>query len=179
MRQVYEHVIVGLIFHHLMMLGIMGLKEFPYAALLLPLPILTIFFKIFIDRLFQRPLTLLSLRAARDLDKYDQSMEKKNSVEEREVEDASIPDSYVNECFKINWQQIDATIAKVPQIQAAIDKPYDEAVSLIDGLTIPNAAEFYSLESFALSKSALEEERTPIAGDVAEGSGADFLNKKR
>ena len=161
------------------MLGIMGLKEFPYAALLLPLPVLTILFKIFIDRLFQRPLTLLSLRAARDLDKYDQSMEKKNSVEEREVEDAGIPDSYINDCFKINWQEIDATIAKVPQIQAAIDKSHDEAVPMIEDLTIPNAAEFYSPDSFALSKAALEEERTPIASDVAEGSGADLLNKKR
>lgn len=55
----------------LMMLGLMGLKKFAYTALIFPLPVITfIFYKIAVNK-FSRPLNVLSMRTASDLDKKD------------------------------------------------------------------------------------------------------------
>lgn len=163
--QVYEHVIVGLIFHHLMMLGVMGLKKFPFTVLILPLPFLTIFFKIYVDRLFKRPLTMLSLRAARDLDELDVDSSLQTG-EEKEMAEA-VMDSYRHACFKIDWEKIEATCNEVSKVSNALEMPHDEAAAVVAHLNISEAPELYQIDSFALSKSDIETANQDAGGSEA------------
>lgn len=97
--QVFDHVIVALIFMQLLIIGLLGLKEFPYVVLIIPLPLITLAFKYFTSSLFDKPLNILSLRAAADLDVHDKKIDIVESIDEKED---NIHDRYVNDCFKVN-----------------------------------------------------------------------------
>lgn len=140
------------------MLGIMGLKKWPYTLLTLPLPIYTLIYKFAMDRKYKRPLSLLSLRAARDLDVIDEEREKQQAKEGIPPED--LRDAYKNECFKIDWDQIDGICEQVPKVLSALEKSNDEAVPLVQDLKIRPPAALYPIDSFT-SPHDLEGGREP------------------
>jgi len=148
-----------------MMFGILGLKKFVYAVLAVPLPILTILFKIYVDRLYKRPLTMLSLRAARDMDEKDSRDQKRGQFYRTESLADTVHEKYMNDCFKIDWDQIEATCKDVQRVTRALELSRDEAVPLVHNLNITSDVEFYPVSSHALTKSDTE---TPIASAMME-----------
>lgn len=62
---------VGIYFLQLIVAAILGIKRFPFAALLVPLIVCTIVFHWFVSSVFKRPWTLTSVREAAMLDERE------------------------------------------------------------------------------------------------------------
>lgn len=53
---IFLQIVVSLALMQLMMLGVLGIKRFPYSSMLIPLPIITLVFYISATAMFNRPL---------------------------------------------------------------------------------------------------------------------------
>eukprot|EP00210_Caulerpa_lentillifera_P000603 g584.t1 len=131
---VFEQVLVGLVVMQLMTIFLMAIKKFPYLALLAPLPIITLLFRLLAHRMYDRPLKILSLRAAHDLDvanqvKTEVKVDDKQSLpvdddhethfEVQEIEESSqlpsassssidcVRDKYKHPSFLIDWGELE------------------------------------------------------------------------
>jgi hypothetical protein len=69
--QVFNQVMTGVYLFQVVMLALLAVKRFPFAALLLPLILGTAMMHVAAMRAFSRPWELLSLRDARQLDMQD------------------------------------------------------------------------------------------------------------
>lgn len=91
----------------LMMIGLMAVKKFKYAALMIPLPLFTMTFKIIMDKNYKRPLSVLSLRAAHDLDIMDATLDEQQHLRNGEQEDsADVQKGYVHPAMKVDWNEL-------------------------------------------------------------------------
>ncbi|KAG2494790.1 hypothetical protein HYH03_007033 [Edaphochlamys debaryana] len=73
-KTVYNQVMVGLYIMQLTMLGLLALKRFPFAALVLPLLLLTVAAHLRTLSLYQRPWSVTSLHDATALDKWEAAL---------------------------------------------------------------------------------------------------------
>lgn len=139
---VFEHVLAGLVVMQLMTIFLMAIKKFPYLFLLAPLPLLTLLFRALAIRMYDKPLKILSLRAAHDLDVADQedSMDDHPTIQE-ENEDSldlqgpsssssndSIRDKYKHPSFLINWAELEELLENAKRLDSFLD-------CLTDGVT--------------------------------------------
>ena len=73
--QFFDHVMLAAFVFQIVMLGLMGLKGgVAQSLLLLPLPFLWAAMWMASHDLFRRPMQMLSLRAATDMDKHDNAV---------------------------------------------------------------------------------------------------------
>ncbi|KXZ43993.1 hypothetical protein GPECTOR_75g716 [Gonium pectorale] len=70
--QVFRQVMVGLYTSHVVMLGLLSIKRFPFAPLLLPATAAAAAFHRAATRMYDRPWRILALRDAADLDQLDE-----------------------------------------------------------------------------------------------------------
>lgn len=98
-EHIFEHVIVGLVIMHAVMMGLFAIKRFPYLFLMVPLPCLTLLFRLIAHRLYDKPLRILSLRAAHDLDVADHECS--------EMEDGSVQYKYRHPAMMIDWNELE------------------------------------------------------------------------
>lgn len=89
---IFEQCLIGLVVMQLMTIFLMAIKKFPYLFLLAPLPVITLLFRAFAHRMYDKPLKILSLRAAHDLDIADRV-----EAEDKETEDLPVNEQTVNE----------------------------------------------------------------------------------
>lgn len=101
----------------LMMLGFLGVKKFPYTPIILPLPVVTIAFQLTMDALFDRPLSLLSLRAAHDLDLWDLAVQRE--VISEEISGTPATDLYVNPALSVT-KGLDQLLAEASNIDSIL-----------------------------------------------------------
>ncbi|GMH40978.1 hypothetical protein BSKO_08888 [Bryopsis sp. KO-2023] len=125
--EVFDHVLAGLFIMQLMMIGMMSLKKFGYAPFMLPLPAFTIIFKVIMNANYKRPLSVLSLRAAHDLDLRDAEIEQQESVPsletraEEKIEACAVKETqYVNPCMKIDWSELHAALARARKVDRVL-----------------------------------------------------------
>ncbi|KAK9864573.1 hypothetical protein WJX84_004373 [Apatococcus fuscideae] len=69
---VFPQVIASILIFHIMMIGLLAIKESFSAILIIPLPFITLAFWWICKGLFKKPLEILSLRGAADLDRKDE-----------------------------------------------------------------------------------------------------------
>ncbi|KAK9852109.1 hypothetical protein WJX84_005426 [Apatococcus fuscideae] len=70
--QIFPQVLTGVLIFHIMMIGLLAIKESYATIILIPLPFIAIAFWLVCNRLFSRPLQILSLKGAADLDRKDE-----------------------------------------------------------------------------------------------------------
>eukprot|EP01025_Chloroclados_australasicus_P044560 TRINITY_DN4839_c0_g1_i1.p1 TRINITY_DN4839_c0_g1~~TRINITY_DN4839_c0_g1_i1.p1 ORF type:complete len:864 (-),score=85.35 TRINITY_DN4839_c0_g1_i1:389-2929(-) len=105
---VFDQVVIGLFIMQLTMIGLLGLKRFGgYTALLVPLPVLTVLFKMNMDYLYRRPLQIMSLQDAADLDR----------VEQQRSEQVYVEDAYLAPCFKFSQSNVDSLLDELKDCQ--------------------------------------------------------------
>eukprot|EP00210_Caulerpa_lentillifera_P002275 g2185.t1 len=151
---VFEQVLVGLIVMQLMTIFLMAIKKFPYLFLLAPLPFITLLFRSFAHRMYDKPLKILSLRAAHDLDIADQEEsidDHKSSMEQEAMESqeiletsnnasvASVRDKYKHPSFLIEWGELEELLDDARRLDSAIES-LTKGVTKTEYLNSSNAA---------------------------------------
>ena len=115
-EHIFEHVIGGLVVMQSMMIGLFAIKRFPYSALLIPLPFLTLFFRILVHHLYDKPLRILSLRAAHDLDVADRQEE----IEGEREEERDEMDKYRHPAFQLDWNEMQELVNDTNKLMSAL-----------------------------------------------------------
>lgn len=121
MLQVFNQVLAGLLIMHLMMIGLMGIKKFACTPLLIPLPLITIAFKVSMDSQYKRPLSVSSLRAAHDLDMHDNRIRELNQGHMDLVESkANAHHRYSNPAMRIKWEDLEKVLAEAKRVSSLL-----------------------------------------------------------
>ena len=121
--QVFNQVTCGLFIMQMMMLGFLGVKKFPWTPILLPLPFVTIAFQLTMNYLFDRPLSVLSLRAAHDLDVFDLSVQLE--MTSNEVSTTAAADFYVNPAMYVT-KDLDELLEEANKMDAILKSTREE-----------------------------------------------------
>ncbi|KIY93558.1 hypothetical protein MNEG_14404 [Monoraphidium neglectum] len=107
---VFHQIMVGIYFLQAIVATVLGVKRFPYAALILPLVVATVVFHWALAKLFKRPWTLTSIREASMLDARDA---KELTPEER----SALHQLYLNPAFKMDDAEHDELLANAKMVQ--------------------------------------------------------------
>eukprot|EP01025_Chloroclados_australasicus_P018159 TRINITY_DN1940_c0_g1_i1.p1 TRINITY_DN1940_c0_g1~~TRINITY_DN1940_c0_g1_i1.p1 ORF type:complete len:953 (-),score=103.81 TRINITY_DN1940_c0_g1_i1:1934-4792(-) len=97
----FDQIFISLVIMQLTMLGLLGMKQFRYAPLLLPLILYNLVYYISMDRLYRRPLTVMSLRAATDIDAHDEEIDGPIDQEYNQ----EVMQRYLSPCFKVSQDE--------------------------------------------------------------------------
>ncbi|KAL0039508.1 hypothetical protein WJX77_000232 [Trebouxia sp. C0004] len=119
-RQAFDQIIVAVLIWQLLMIGLIGLKKAPtQAGLLVPLPIITIVFRVIAGNLFMKPQSILSLRGAADLDKREQEAGARLAAQNltRQVEHDNL---YESPAFRVSHEGLEELLAEVKRVDALI-----------------------------------------------------------
>eukprot|EP00884_Botryococcus_braunii_P016250 jgi/Botrbrau1/3308/Bobra.0048s0005.1 len=108
----FEQVIAALVLFQLMMVALLGIKQSFSGILVIPLVFLTLVFRQACTSVFQRPMKVLSMRAAVDLDSHDMVTPNKA------FEDEDPADLYLNPALKLNEEEHESILKE------AIDMDY-------------------------------------------------------
>jgi len=109
--QVFDQILIALVIMQLMIIGLLGVKKFPYALIVAPLPFITVFFWIASEKLFKRPLSVLSLRGASDIDRSDKTAAVAHPLSTEEKNEADR--LYLSPYFKINSAAFEELLTQV------------------------------------------------------------------
>lgn len=109
----FHQIMIGIYFLQLMTACVLGVKQFAYAALVVPLIVLSIAFHVVNISLFKRPWTLMSLREAAALDGRDHG-----AVPAEESEAVRL--KYLSPVFKVDEAEHARLIREAGQVDAAL-----------------------------------------------------------
>lgn len=149
--QVFDQILAGLIIMQIMMIGLLGVKKFPFAPVVIPLPFITILFKLASEKSFNRPLAVLSLRGAADLDRSDKMATERCPPSLEEMREADR--LYLSPSFKVETSEYEELLAQARTVSAKLK---GEDVTLLE--IPPNEECYYSAE----------EEEVDIFGEASD-----------
>lgn len=109
----FNQIMVGIYFLQAIVATVLGVKRFPYAALILPLSVCTVVFHWAATNVFKRPWSLTSVREAALLDARE---EKPLSAEE----EAAVHQIYLNPAFRIDDAEHDELISNAKAVDEQI-----------------------------------------------------------
>eukprot|EP01023_Acetabularia_acetabulum_P006466 TRINITY_DN12689_c0_g1_i4.p1 TRINITY_DN12689_c0_g1~~TRINITY_DN12689_c0_g1_i4.p1 ORF type:complete len:204 (+),score=19.40 TRINITY_DN12689_c0_g1_i4:2-613(+) len=119
---VFDQVLFGLFVMQLTMLGLLGMKRFVYSPLIIPLLIVTVIYKLNVDYLYKRPLQIMSLRAAADLDRVGS--------------EHIVGDAYLAPCFKFDKSEVDDLMEELHKCKQLGQKE-------LSGFSIDTSEQYY------------------------------------
>eukprot|EP00803_Ostreobium_quekettii_P011457 evm.model.scf_1059.5 EVM.evm.TU.scf_1059.5 scf_1059:28549-38537(-) len=116
--QVFDQVLLALLLMQAMIIGLLGIKKFAFSLLVIPLPFITLSFKVIAGKVFTRPLSVLSLRGAADLDRSDKSNAEKNPPSLEEMREADR--LYLSPNFKVELGEYEDLLRQARTVGAKL-----------------------------------------------------------
>ncbi|KAI8468680.1 MAG: hypothetical protein J3K34DRAFT_426590 [Monoraphidium minutum] len=130
---VFHQIMVGVYFLQLIVMTVLGVKRFPYAALILPLTVCTAVFHWAMSNVFKRPWTLTCVREAALLDKRE-------AEPLTAEENAVLKQIYLNPAFKLDDAEHDELLANARTVDEQLKSGGTGELDIKD-VEMPSAVE--------------------------------------
>lgn len=161
-KNVFTQIMVGIYFLQVMVIAVLAVKKFPYAAFIIPLIIFTIIYHRVFGSMFARPWTLGNAREAAMLDARDHA-----PVSAAEAEATRL--NYLSPVYKIDEAEHSKLISEAAEVNKAL-KGESHTLDLADAAEAAEAGEAASAGVAAKAVTGKDQPKTVGAQEAGVGS---------